>query len=52
MIWVWAQKAEDALKAQILVISKTKINSYYPNSQFSLNGYHTYRKDRVKGGNL
>ena len=39
-----------ALQAHILVISETKINSSYPNSQFALSGYHMYRKDRVKGG--
>ncbi|XP_022799083.1 lactadherin-like [Stylophora pistillata] len=36
--------------AHILVISETKIDSSYPNSQFTLNGYHMYRKDRVKAG--
>lgn len=40
----------EALKAHILVISETKIDSSYPNSQFNLNGYHKYWKDRVKGG--
>ena len=39
-----------ALQAHILVISETKIDSSYPNSQFALSGYHMYRKDRVKGG--
>ena len=43
------KKLVDALKAHILVISETKIDSFYPNSQFNLNGYHMYRKDRVKG---
>ena len=40
----------EALKAHVLVISETKIDSSYPNSQFTLNGYHMYRKDRAKGG--
>ena len=39
-----------AIQAHILVISETKIDSSYPNSQFALNSYHMYRKDRVKGG--
>ena len=39
-----------SLKAQVLILSETKIDSSYPNSQFSLNGYHMFRKDRVKGG--
>lgn len=37
------QKMNDALKAHILVISETKIDSSYANSQFNLNGYHMYR---------
>lgn len=44
------RKLNDALKAHILVISETKIDSSYPNSQFNLNGYHMHRKDRVKDG--
>ena len=44
------KKMNDTLKAHILVISETKIDSSYANSQFNLNGYHMYRKDRVKGG--
>ena len=40
----------DAFKAHVVVISETKIDSSYPNSQFNLHGYHMYRKDRVKGG--
>ena len=39
-----------ALQAHVLVISETKIDCSYPNSQFALQGYHMYRKDRVKGG--
>ena len=38
------------LKAHVLIISETKIDNSYPNSQFIINGYHMYRKDRVKGG--
>lgn len=44
------KKLKDALKAHILVVTETKIDSSYPNNQFNLNGYHMYRKDRVKGG--
>ena len=44
------KKMNDTLKEHILVISETKIDSSYANSQFNLNGYHMYRKDRVKGG--
>ena len=44
------KKLNDALKAHILIISETKIDSSYPNSQFNLNGCHMYRKDRVNGG--
>ena len=39
-----------SLKAQILVISETKIDHSYPNSQFKLQGYNMFRKDRAKGG--
>ena len=39
-----------AIKAHVLVISETKIDSSYPNSQFTLNGYCMYCKDRAKGG--
>ena len=38
----------DALKAHILVISESKIDSSYPNG-YHMNGYHMNRKDRVKG---
>ena len=39
-----------ALKAQVVLISETKIDSTYPNDQFSLPGYSLYRNDRKKGG--
>ena len=39
-----------SLKAQILVISETKIDRSYPDSQFKLQGYNMFRKDRAKGG--
>ena len=39
-----------SLKAQILVISETKIDRSYPKSQFKLQGYNMFRKDRAKGG--
>lgn len=38
-----------SLKALVLVISETKIDESYPSGQFSLPGYHMYRKDRKKG---
>ena len=38
------------LKAHILDISETKIDTSYPNSQFTIPGYNMYRKDRKKGG--
>ena len=38
------------LKAQIILISETKIDSTYPNDQLSLPGYSLYRNDRKKGG--
>ena len=39
-----------SLRSHVIVISETKIDSSYPNSQFNLPGYHMYRKDRKKGG--
>lgn len=39
-----------SLKAQILVILETKINQSYPESQFKLQGYNMFCKDRGKGG--
>ena len=39
-----------SLKAQILVISETKIDRSYPDSQFKLQGYNMFHKDRAKGG--
>ena len=38
-----------SLKAQILVISETKIDRSYPDSQFKLQGCNMFRKDRAKG---
>ena len=39
-----------SLKAQILVISETKIDRSYPDSQFKLQRYNMFRKDKAKGG--
>lgn len=39
----------NSLRAHILEISETKVDSSYPNSQFNLPGYHMYRKGRKKG---
>jgi len=38
------------LRAQIVFLTETKIDSSYPNSQFKQDGYNMYRKDRAKGG--
>ena len=38
------------LKIHIIFISKTKIDSTYPDSQFAIPGYTLYRNDRKKGG--
>ena len=37
------------LKAHIIFISETEIDSTYPNSQFSIPDYTLYRNDRKKG---
>ena len=36
--------------SKILVISETKIDRSYPDSQFKLQGYDMFRKDRAKEG--
>ena len=38
------------LRAQVALLSETKIDPSYPNSQFKIEGYNMYRKDRKKGG--
>ena len=38
-----------SLKAQIVVISETKLDRSYPDSQFKLQGYNMFHKDRAKG---
>ena len=38
------------LKVHIIFIGETKIDSTYPNSQFSIPDYTLYRNDRKKGG--
>ena len=38
------------LKTHIIFISETKIDSTYPDNQFTIPGYTLYRKDRKKGG--
>ena len=38
------------LKAQVVFLTETKIDKSYPNSQFSVEGYSMYWKDRKKGG--
>ena len=44
------KQLNDCLKAHVIVLSETKIDSSYPSSQFSLSGYNMFRKDRKKGG--
>ena len=39
-----------AIRVHIMFVSETKIDSSYPNAQFSLPGYSLYRNDRKKGG--
>ena len=41
------QILNDTLKAHILVVSETKIDRTYPDSQFFMEGYKMYRKDRI-----
>ena len=38
------------LKSHVIFLSETKIDSSYTNAQVALEGYHTYRMDRKKGG--
>ena len=38
------------LRAQVVFLKETKTDKSYPNSQFSVEGYNMYRKDRKKGG--
>ena len=38
------------IRAHIMFISKTKIDSSYPNTHFSIPDYSLYRNDRKKGG--
>lgn len=40
----------DFLQANVLVVSETKIDALYPNTQFKLQRYQMYRKDRKKDG--
>jgi hypothetical protein len=40
----------EKLKAHVIAISETKIDSSYPSNQFSIEGYNIYRRDRKKGG--
>ena len=38
------------LKAQVVFLTETKIDSSYPNTQFQIDGFNFYRQDRRKGG--
>ena len=40
------------LKAQIIFITETKIDSTYPDNQSTIPGYTLYRNDRKKGGGI
>ena len=40
----------DKIKASIIVLTKTKIDSSYPESQFKMQNYRMYPNDRAKGG--
>ena len=37
-------------RTQLMIVSESKIDSSYPNSQFSIPGFVLYRNDRNKGG--
>ena len=37
-------------KAQVMIVSESKIDSSYPDSQFHVPGYSLHRNDRTKGG--
>ena len=37
-------------RTQLMIVSKSKIDSSYSNSQFTISGYELYRNDRKKGG--
>ena len=39
-----------SLRAQIIFVSETKIDSTYPDEQFKMEGYKMFREDRKKGG--
>ena len=38
------------MKASIIILTETKIDSSYPNSQFRLGNYRLFRQDRKEGG--
>ena len=46
----WLEVLEWIRSFDILSIQETKIDSTFPKSQFSLQGYNTCRRDREKGG--
>ena len=37
-------------KAQVFLLTETKIDATYPTAQFKISGYDIYRNDRTKGG--
>jgi hypothetical protein len=40
----------EKIKAHVIAIYGTKIDSFYPSKQFPIEGYNIYRRDRKKGG--
>ena len=41
---------KDKIKAGIIVLTETNIDSSYPDSQCRMQNYRMYRNDRAKGG--
>ena len=37
-------------RTELMIVSKSKIDSSYPNSQFTISGHELYRNDGKKGG--
>lgn len=47
---VRGERVNDKLKAGIIILTETKIDSSYMDTQFSLPNYRIYRQDRAKAG--
>ena len=39
-------------RTQLMIVRESKIDSSYPNSQFTISGYELHRNDRKKGGGI